>query len=182
MIEMWQQYRNKRRDAVFRLTDFFSMFFFKFVANNLSHDDDWWSNHQNSGALFDWMGSCFELICMRHHKQIKSALGIRSVATTLSTWHVKPDKETGRPGGQIDMIIERADRLIHLCEMKFSSCTYNIKPEYERRLRERASLFNELTKVKKTVVHTFITTFGVTNAQNKSIVHSEVTMDDLFDA
>lgn len=182
MIEKWLQYGNKRRDAVYRLTDFFSLFYFKFLANNLSHDNEWWSNHLNSGVIFDWMGNSFELVCMRHHKQIKSSLGIRGMATSLSTWQVKPDKKTETPGGQIDMIIERADRIIHLCEMKFSTDAYRIKPEYERRLRERSGLFKELTRTNKTVVHTFITTYGVANAKNKSIVHSEVTMDDLFNS
>ena len=78
------------------------------------------------------------------------------------------------------MIIERTDRIIHLCEVKFCTDTYPIKPDYERRLRERSGLFKQLTKTNKTVVHTFVTTNGVTNGQNKSIVHSEVTMDDLF--
>ena len=182
MIEKWLQYGNKRRGAVYRLTDFFSLFYFKFLADNLSHDDEWWSNHLDSGNVFDWMGSSFELVCMRHHKQIKSALGIRGMATSLSTWQVKPNKEEGMPGGQIDMIIERADRIIHLCEMKFCMDTYRIKPEYERRLRDRSGLFRELTKTNKTLVHTFITTYGVANGKNRSIVHSEVTMDDLFNS
>lgn len=180
ILDKWLQYGNKRRDAVYKLTDFFSLFYFKFLANNLSHDDEWWSKHLNSGIVFDWMGSCFELICMKHHKQIKSALGIKGMATSLSTWQVKPDKETGTPGGQIDMIIERADRITHLCEMKFSTDSYRIKPEYERRLRERTGLFKELAKPKNALVHTFITTYGVAKSQNKSIVHSEVTMNDLF--
>lgn len=180
MIEKWQQYGNKRRGAVYRLTDFFSLFYFRFLQDNLSHDEDWWSNHFDSGAVYDWMGSSFELICMRHHRQIRSALGITGIATALSSWHVKANKEEGLPGGQIDMIIERADRIIHLCEMKFSMDTYRLKPEYERKLRERSGLFRELTKTNKTVVHTFVTTYGVANAINKSIVHSEVILDDLF--
>ncbi len=60
MIEKWLQYGNKRRGAVYRLTDFFSLFYFKFLADNLSHDDEWWSNHLDSGNVFDWMGSSFE--------------------------------------------------------------------------------------------------------------------------
>lgn len=182
MIDKWLQYGSKRRDAVYKLTDFFSLFYFKFLANNLSHDYEWWSNNLNSGVIFDWMGRSFELICMKHHKQIKSALGIKGMSTSLSTWHVKANKEAGITGGQIDMIIERADRIIHLCEMKFSTDTYHIKPEYERKLRERSGLFKELTKNNKTLVHTFITTYGVANGKNKSIVHGEVTMDDLFDS
>ncbi len=182
MIEKWLQYGNKRRGAVYRLTDFFSLFYFKFLYKNISHDDEWWSNHLESGEIYDWMGNSFELVCMRHHRQIKSALGIRGMATSLSTWQVKADNETGNPGGQIDMIIERADRIIHLCEMKFCTDTYRIRPEYERKLRDRSGLFKEITGTKKTLVHTFITTFGVAGGKNRSIVHSEVTMNDLFNS
>lgn len=180
IIEKWHQYGNKRRGAVYRLTDFFSLFYFKFLSGNLSHDHEWWSHHRDSGIIFDWLGNSFELVCLKHHKQIKSALGISGLATDISTWQIKPDKTDGFHGGQIDMIIERTDRIIHLCEVKFCTDTYPIKPDYERRLRERSGLFKQLTKTNKTVVHTFVTTYGVTNGQNKSIVHSEVTMDDLF--
>lgn len=180
MIEKWQQYGNKRRGAVYRLTDFFSLFYFRFLQNNLSHDEDWWNNHFDSGKVYDWMGRSFELICMLHHRQIKSALGITGIATSLSSWQVKANKEQTLPGGQIDMIIERADRIIHLCEMKFSLDTYRLNPEYERKLRDRAGLFRDLTKTNKTIVHTFVTSYGVANGRNKSIVHSEVILDDLF--
>lgn len=180
MIEKWLQYGNKRRGAVYRLTDFYSLFYLRFISNNLSRDDEWWCNHINSGIVFDWMGHSFELVCMRHNRQIKAALGIGGMATYLSTWHVKPNKAEGISGGQIDMIIERADRIIHLCEMKFCTDTYRIKPEYEKRLRDRSGLFKDVTRTNKTVVHTFVTTYGVANAKNKSIVHSEVTMDALF--
>ncbi len=180
MIEKWLQYGNKRRGAVYRLTDFFSLFYFMFLKNDLSHDEDWWTNHFDSGTVYDWMGKSFELICMRHHRQLKTALGIPGIATSLSSWQVKANKEDGIPGGQIDLIIDRADRIIHLCEMKFSMDTYRLKPEYESKLRDRSSLFRDLTKTKKTIVHTFVTSYGVANGRNKSIVHSEVTLDDLF--
>lgn len=88
------------------------------------------------------------------------------------------ESEKKKTGAQIDLIIERADRIIHLCEMKFSGDTFRVRPEYERHLRERSGLFKELTKTNKTVVN--VTTYGVANAKNRSIVHNEVTMDDLY--
>lgn len=83
------------------------------------------------------MGISFELVCLRHHNQIKKALGIAGVGTSVSTWHCKPDEKEQIPGAQIDMIIERADRIIHLCEMKFSEGVYHISQDYEKKLRER---------------------------------------------
>jgi hypothetical protein len=80
------------------------------------------------------------------------------------------------------MIIERADRIIHLCEIKFSTDLYSISSDYEMKLRERMSLFREATKNKKALVNTFVTTYGVRNGKHKSIVHSEITMDDLFNS
>lgn len=85
------------------------------------------------------------------------------------------EKET-----QIDLLIDRGDRVINLCEMIFSVKPYSISDNYEKKLRDRMSLFQEKTKTTKTLVHTFVTTFGVAGGMGRSIVNSEITMDDLF--
>ncbi|MDE6694710.1 MAG: ATP-binding protein, partial [Bacteroidales bacterium] len=127
-----------------------------------------------------WMGLGFELVCLSHYRQIKNALGISGVGTSVSTWRSKADSVNEIPGFQIDLIIERADRIIHLCEMKFSTSLYGITDNYELKLRERMGLFRLATKNKKALVITFVTTYGVVNGKHKSIVHSEVKMDDHF--
>jgi hypothetical protein len=176
------QYGNKRRQCLYRLTDYYTLFYYKFLEGNNTKDDNWWSNNLDSHSVLSWMGLSFEFICMAHHRQIKKALGIAGVATSISTWSSKANAELGIPGFQIDMIIERADRIIHLCEIKFSTDLYTISTDYEMKLRERMSLFREATKNKKSLVNTFITTYGVRNGKHKSIVHSEITMDDLFNS
>ena len=128
------------------------------------------------------MGLTFELVCMRHHLQIKKALGISGISTSVSTWKCAPDVENETPGAQIDMIIERANRIVHLCEMKFSEQQYNITNDYELRLRNRMGIFKQKTQTKQSVVYTFVTTFDVGEGKHHSIVHSEVTMDDLFNS
>lgn len=152
------------------------------IKSNNTKDEQWWSNNFDSQSVTSWMGVSFELVCLRHHNQIKKALGISGMATSVSTWHCKPNEKEQTPGAQIDMIIERADRMIHLCEMKFSEGVYHISQDYEKKLRERMGLFKYLTANKKSLVHTFITTYGVANGKHKSIVHSEVTMDALFNS
>ena len=117
-----------------------------------------------------------------HHKQIKIALRIAGVGTSVSTWRSKTDSENGIPGFQIDLIIERTDRIIHLCEMKFSTDLYGITDSYESKLRERTGLLRLATKNKKALVITFVTTYGMVNGKHKSIVHCEVKMDDLFNS
>lgn len=177
-IEKWNQYGNKKREAQYRIIDFFTIFYYKFVEPNNYKDEHWWSNNIDSRSISSWMGNTFELVCMCHHKQIKYKLHIDTMATSIFTWHKEADEEL--PGAQIDMLIERADRIIHLCEMKFSEDKFTISKDYEMKLRERAGIFRGATKNKKAIVHTFITTYGVVDGIHKSIVHSEVTMDDLF--
>ena len=181
-ITRLSQYGQKVRNNIFRLTDFYTLFYYKFIENNNTKDDRWWSNNMSSRSVSAWMGLSFELVCLNHHKQIKGALGIAGVGTAISTWRSTADPEKGIPGFQIDLIIERADRIIHLCEMKFSTDQYGITDSYEKKLRERMGLFRMATKNKKSLVITFVTTYGVVGGKHKSIVHSEVTMDDFFQA
>lgn len=174
------QYEQKSNE-VYRLSDFYTLFYFKFINHNLGLDQDWWTHHLNTSELLSWMGVSFELICLYHHPQIKRALGISGMATSVSTWrHIPSATSSNQKGAQVDLVIERADRIIHLCEIKFCQKRYSLTKEYVEKLRERTWLFQEVTKTTKTVVQTFVTTYGVANVNNWSIVHSEVTMEDLF--
>ena len=172
----------KKNTLVYKLVDFYTLFYFKFIANRHNKDTEWWSHNLDDSGVKSWMGLTFELICMRHHKQIKKALGISGIGTSVSTWKCMPDPDNETPGTQIDMLIERSDRVIHLCEIKFCEEEYSITSDYEMRLRRRMGIFKERTKTKDAVVHTFVTTFGLGEGKHHSIVHSEVTMDDLFNS
>lgn len=179
-IEKWPQFGNKKYKEIYRLTDFYSLFYYKFIDQNNTHDEQWWSKNFTSQSISSWMGICFEMICLKHHRQIKDALGLAVISTETSTWKYIPPKNSGEQGAQIDMVIERADRIIHLCEIKFWKDKFQIKKDYDLQLRERMRLFESQLKTKKTLLNTFITTFGVANASGHSIVDSELTMDDLF--
>ena len=144
------------------------------------YDEQWWQHHSTSRSVESWQGLTFELLCLMHTRQIRQSLNIGGVATEVSTWFDQADKKKALRGSQIDLIIERADRIIHLCEMKFSQGEFRITADYEEWLRNRMTLFKEKTKNKMTLVHTFVTTFGVANGKHSSLVHSEVTLDGLF--
>ena len=109
-----------------------------------------------------------------HTEQIKRALGIEGILTSTGTWRSK------NRDAQIDLVIERSDRTINLCEIKFSKNKYVITSDYENHLRDRESLFIEETKTKYAVNTVFITTYGVRNSQNFSIVCGDLKLDDLF--
>ena len=83
-------------------------------------------------------------------------------------------------GGQIDLIIDRSDRVINLCEMKYSNDEYSIGKIYEETIRKRASLFQYVEKTKKDLRITFITTYGIKKNEHSGIVDNEIILDDLF--
>ena len=163
---------------VYRLVDFYSIFYFKFMEGQAILDENWWIHNMSSPAVLSWMGHTFEIICLQHYRQILKALGISGMANSVATWLYKGDENNS--GAQVDMTIDRADRMIHLCEMKFCQDKFRITDDYVARLRQRRQTFIDAKKPKKAVVHTFVTTFGLANPYYSSFVHSEVTMDDLF--
>ena len=132
----------------------------------------------HSHSVESWQGFSFETICMTHLEQIKQRLGISGISTTTSTWRMLGD-ETEK-GAQIDLVIDRSDRVINLCEMKFSEAPYTITKDYEEKLRNRLAIFKAKTKTRKSLVTTMVTTYGVLRGIHSGIVQNEVVMDDLF--
>lgn len=184
-ILRYSQFGNKTKGAIYRLTDFYTLFYYRFIEGFNAQDEEWWSHNFQSPAIESWQGISFELLCLLHLVQIKQKLGISGIATAASSWRYIPPKkkvpnEKNEKGTQIDLLIDRGDRVINLCEMKFSVKPYYISENYEKTLRGRMSIFQEKTKVNKSLVYTFVTTYGIANGMGKSIVNSEVTMEDLF--
>ena len=132
----------------------------------------------HSHSVESWQGFSFETICLTHLEQIKQRLGISGIATTSSSWRKRGDD--ANKGAQIDLVIDRSDRVINLCEMKFSKEPYKLTKDYEEKLRSRMALFREDTKTKKSLVITMVTTYGIIRGIHSGIVQSEVIMDDLF--
>lgn len=183
-ILRYSQFGNKTKGAIYRLVDFYTLFYYRFVEGFNAQDEEWWSHNFNSPAIESWQGLSFELVCFMHLTQIKRKLGIAGTSTAASSWRHTPsrkkDDEVVEKGTQIDLLIDRADRVINLCEMKFSVKPYRITESYEASLRDRMGIFQEKTKTTKTIVYTFVTSFGVADGIHHSIVNSEVTMVDLF--
>ncbi len=179
-ISIFQPFVNKKKDAIYKLTDLYSLFYLKFVQNNKGTGRKIWEQLSNQSTYTAWSGYAFENICMMHVNQIKSALGIRGVFTKHSSWKFKGDDAL--PGAQIDMIIDRADQIIHLCEAKFTKDNFSLKNDYTTQLRLRRSIFRQATGTKKALFTTLLTTYpAIKNKYYLEEIESEVTMDKLFE-
>lgn len=171
------------RDAMYQLTDLFSLFHIRYVEDHNGQDEHLWSKLSGQGKTASWSGYAFEQVCLHHIPQIQKALGISGVICNFHSWSCRPftDKNgTVWRGGQIDLLIDRADQVINICEIKYAADKFVISADYEERLRNRMSLFRNVSKTKKALCHTFITTYGIAHNNHSGIVQSEVTMDDLF--
>ena len=149
------------------------------MNKNSINDESFWTNNYNSSVRLSWVGIAFERVCFQHIRQIKEALQIGGVLSTVYSLNIKDTSATGH-GAQIDMIIDRKDNTFNLCEMKFSNKAFTIDKEYHHNLLNKIERIQEYTNHKKTIILTLITTEGIEHNGYWSIVQKEVTMDDLF--
>ena len=136
------------------------------------------TENMTSNIMKSWRGVAFEELCWQHIGQIKQALGIAGVGSTISAWSVKGTDETD--GAQIDLVIARNDNVVNLCEMKFVGSEYVIDKEEEAKLRNRIETLKHTLSPKQTVHLTMVTTYGVAYGKHSGVVQRQVTLDDLF--
>lgn len=162
-------------NGIYQLTDFYIQFYHDF-CRKYSTDEHLWENSINSPKQNTWYGLAYERLCMAHIPQIKEALGIQRIRTEYYSWRSKESV----PAAQVDLIIERADQIISLCEIKYSRGAYAIDAKEEERLRNRMADFADETKVKQAVQLVLITTFGLKENAHSSEVNDKLVLDDLF--
>lgn len=183
-LRRYAAFGKSERNALYQLTDLFSLFHLRFVADNNGQDAQFWSNMRENPSRVAWRDYAFEQVCLHHIPQIKEAIGIKAVLSNVCSWSCPTftDKD-GNPwqGTQIDLLIDRRDQVINICEMKYANDVYIIDKDYEERLRRRLSTFQHLTRTRKALHLTFITTYGLSRNTHSGNVQTEVTMGDLFD-
>lgn len=176
-VREYNAFGKKQRDKLYQLTDLFTLFYLKQVKGNQSDGDDYWTTRIDSPSHRAWAGYAFEQVCLHHIPQIKSTLGISGIQSSVSSWI---GDKNGKKLDQIDLIIDRRDEVINLCEMKYSLNQYDITPAYISHLNERTELFRAMTKTKKALHLTFITINGVKRNEQWGALQNEVTAEDLF--
>ena len=170
----------KTHNAIFQLVDNFTLFHFRFLSDLDEDGGGTWMDMQNTPAINTWRGLSFERVCLAHAEQIKRALGISGMRTWLYAWRSSRNGEEEGPGAQIDLLIERADKAVNICEMKYAGGEYEIDKDESRRMLNRRDRFISERRCKGAVYLTFVTTCGIVHNMYWNDVQSEVTLDDLF--
>lgn len=170
----------KVKGAIYQLMDNYTLFYFQFLQDGRK-DAHFWSNNIVSPRHNAWAGLAFERVCLQHLSQIKQKLGILGVACDAYSWNYKPkDEEDAGSAFQIDLLIDRNDNMINLCEMKFSTAEFEVSEAEETRLRRRLSRFVSVTKTKKSINYTLVTTYGLVPTKHSHIFQQIVVLEDLF--
>jgi hypothetical protein len=178
-VTAWQPYDKKSRDTIYKLADEFTHFYLKFMEGNRASGDGVWQSFSTGQSWKSWSGIAFERVCLKHIPQLKKALGIAGVHTEESAWRHLPKKGKG---AQIDLLLDRKDFVINICEMKYSESEFVIDKGYASELENKRDVFKRETGTKKSLFLILVTTFGVKgNEYFTKLVQNSITMDSLFE-
>lgn len=177
-VTAWNPYDKKSKDTIFKLADEFTHFYLKFIEKNRSSGEGVWLSFSSGQSWKSWSGVAFERVCLKHILQIKKELGIASVYAEESVWRFLSKQSKG---AQVDLLLDRKDFVINLCEMKYSESEFTLDKDYAEDLENKKRVFVAQTKTKKSIYLTFVTTFGIKNNDHaKRLVQNSITMDALF--
>ncbi len=189
-IRSYSPFGKSKKDVMYQLADPFCLFYFKFMYNKGAFLNNYWIKMQTTAAYDSWCGHAFEIVCLHHINQIVKALGIDGSINTPCSWSYRPSTKVMedqnadddlKHGTQIDLLIDRSDKSISICEMKYCEGEYEIDKAYDNHLAHRLKVFKKVTKTTKTLIPTFITPHGLYNNMYARKIGREVKGDDLFE-
>lgn len=170
-------FASSKKETHYKLIDPFCIFYLKFIKEQEYLNDAFWQQNVTSQSIASWRGFAFENVCLNHIGQIKDALKIGGVITKQSLWHKKPDDKDGT---QIDLLIERKDNVVNMCEMKYYNKEFSSDKSYHSKIIERQSLVEGLIPRGMVVHSTLVTTYGLKYNEYSGDFDSVITIDDLF--
>jgi len=178
-IRKYAAFGMKKKGAIYQLTDYFSLFYYQFLEKEPT-DNHFWINQINMPKINTWSGLAFERVCLDHVECIKHKLGISGIYTDVNSWQIKADVDNGIFGSQIDLLIVRKDKVINLCEMKYSNTHYAISKSFAESLNRKISDFVAITNTRYAIHSVLVTTVGVLDNMYSGIVQNVIDLDDLF--
>ena len=168
---------NRRKNGdYYNLIDFYSLFHFKYLKSRKGSDPHYWTNYLSDPAHRAWCGYAFERLCLAHVSQIKQKLGISGVITEVYAFRSLQQKG----GAQIDLILDRRDDTMNLCECKYSNKPYALTEKDLLELERKEEVFLSETGCKKAIHLTMISAQGLVANAYRNEIQAEITLDDLF--
>lgn len=186
-IRSYCPFGKSKKDKLFQLIDQFSLFYLRFIGNRTVFDKNHWLKLLNTPEYNSWCGYAFETLCLNHIDQIVDGLGISGTINTPCAWSYRPSESAKslndpdlQTGAQIDLLIDRNDKTITICEMKYSDNEYVIDKSYDQRVQTRLCTFRKVTATRKTLVTAYITPQGLSDNMYSRRAGRQITAEELF--
>lgn len=179
-ITSYTPYGKKKKDRLYRLTDNYSLFYLKYIRDIPPEEAGNWKELSQTQSWKSWSGYAFENICLQHIDNIKKTLSIAGIHTQHRSFRAKATDT--HAGAQIDLLIDRNDNVISLCEIKFYNDKWALTKEEADKLRQKRRVLQEATKTKKQIFMVLISTFNlIPNQHSIGLIDNVINMNDLFE-
>ena len=167
-----------RARNIYALVDFYTFFYLKMAKNNYGINENYFSSTIDTPLRHNYFGLTFELVCFYHLEQIKHKLGISGIVSSCYTFITKGDENTS--GSQIDLVIDRKDKVISVIEIKYTESAFGIDKDYNEKIRNKISSIRDYKKGKNSLQFVMISASGLKDGKYNNIVNKIITLDDLF--
>lgn len=180
-------YGNKKKGTYYRILDEYTYFYLKWIepfsesSSLLEERSSYWEKVSQTPVWYNWTGYAFESVCFKHMGKIRHALGIDKIISKTGSWRYVPGPNDHDKGAQIDLLFDRADRVVTICEIKSSLGKFTIDKAYAEKLRNKVEVYRQQKKTKKQIFIVMITMYGlVKNEYSDELITNEITLNDLF--
>ena len=178
-IRKYNNFNLKTKNAVFQLIDSYTLFYYRFIQQNTGGDEYFWSRQTGSPIYYNWCGLAFERVCLLHLTQIKKALSIFGTVSRVCSWYLPATSKS--KGAQIDLLIDRDDNVIDICEMKYTKQPYEMTFEDDQKVQNRRSRLIAETGTDKSVHLVLVSASGVKSNSYSDEFQSVITSEALFE-
>jgi hypothetical protein len=168
----------RNRDAIYQLIDCYTQFYYQFVKEAYNVDDNYWAKLMSTPRYNTWCGLAFERVCLLHVRQIKMALGISGIMANVFSWHVKAND--AHQGVQIDLLIDRSDNVINVCEMKYAPHGFSLTSATLNSINVKMEVLRQYVSPRKFVSAVLITSNGVIRNKYSDEIRQIISAEQLF--
>ncbi len=185
-IQSYIPYGKSKKDHYFRIVDEYSLFYLRWiepVKKQVLHSEikGYWQTKSQTPAFQSWAGYSFESVCYKHIQQIRTSLGLDKQGCEVGSWRYISPKTSTQKGVQIDLLFDREDGAVTLCEIKYNNNKFTISKKYAYEIMHKIQIYNEQFPSTQQIFFAMITFGGLKqNSWTEDLVDQEVKLKDLF--
>ncbi|MDN3506935.1 MAG: ATP-binding protein [Simkaniaceae bacterium] len=184
-IQAYCPYGFKRKSQFYRLIDEYVLFYLHWIypikLKGIEQGKTYWQTKAKTPSVLSWAGYAFEMICLKHVDEIRKSLGLEGIHIEIGSYRYVPKTKSKERGVQIDLLFDREDGVITLCEIKYSQKKLVFDKSMAKQLAEKIDRFEKHFSTTKSVSLAMITMHGIKPTYwAEELVDDEVVFEELI--